>query len=58
MKSNLDNFYVQMQSGLGPVATNLGAILIAVSFLEFLSVCLLLILINKLRNDGKGEEKH
>ena len=58
MKSDLNVLYIQMQNDLAPKAFSLGGIIIAVSFLEFLSVICLFILINKFRkSDGSNDSK-
>lgn len=43
----MKNFYYQLQNNLSPAASSLGGVIIAVSFLEAISVFFLLIVINK-----------
>jgi hypothetical protein len=56
MKTNMNNIYIELQKEMSPKAFSLGGIIIAVSFMEYLSVILLFILINKFRKDGEDEE--
>jgi hypothetical protein len=59
MKSDLNDLYIQMEYDLAPRAFSLGGIIIAVSFLEYLSVICLFILINKLRKlDASNDSKY
>ena len=51
MKTGLERVYVELESGLSPRSFSLGGVIIAVSFLEYLSVIFLLIVINKLRKN-------
>jgi hypothetical protein len=58
MKSGLENLYVELEYGLSPRSFSIGGIIIAVSFLEYLSVIFLLIVINKLRKKKDKKESN
>jgi len=58
MKSDLNNLYIQIANNLAPRAFSLGGIIIAVSFLQYLAVICLFILINKFRKiEGSNDSK-
>jgi uncharacterized membrane protein len=54
MGRNLNSFYNQLSNNLAPNASSLGGVIIAVSFLEAISVFFLLITI--FRYTGKDDE--
>ncbi len=56
MGTDLNGFYNQLQNNLSPYAISIGSVLIAVSFLEALSVFFLLIVIFKYTGDDKVNE--
>lgn len=61
MATNLKSFFLTMQNDLSPSSTSLGAVVIAVSFLIYISVICLLIVILRKRTyeDGeRGREGH
>ena len=58
MATDLNAFYNQLQNNLAPYATSIGSVLIAVSFLEALSVFFLLIVIFKFTGDDKVNENN
>lgn len=55
MSSNLNAFYEQLQNNLSPSASQIGHVLIAVSFLLAISVFFLLIVINKFTEDPNSK---
>lgn len=58
MSRDLNNLFNIMQTDLSKSATNLGAVVIAVSFLEMLSVFFLLIVIFRKRDNGDSASNH
>jgi len=58
MGNNLRIFYSQLQDNLAPNSSSLGGIIIAVSFLEAISVFFLLIVINKYNAKDRKEEEN
>jgi hypothetical protein len=55
MGNDLRVFYSQLQDNLAPNSSSLGGVIIAVSFLEAISVFFLLIVINKYSAKDKKE---
>jgi hypothetical protein len=58
MKKGMNNIYSELKNDLSRNAFSLGAIIIAVSFLEYLSVIFLFILINKFKKDDKEQSSY
>ena len=58
MKKGMNNIYSELKNDLSHNAFSLGAIIIAVSFLEYLSVIFLFILINKFKKDDKEQSSY
>lgn len=56
MKDSMNNIFLELQNELSPNSFSMGGIIIAVSFLQYLSVILLFILINKFRDNGEKNE--
>jgi|LauGreDrversion4_2_1035121.scaffolds.fasta_scaffold373070_2 hypothetical protein len=58
MNSDLNSFYNQLQNNLAPYATSIGSVLIAVSFLQAVSIFFLLIVINKYSGEDKPVQEN
>lgn len=58
MKGDLNILFNQMQNNLGPASASLAGAIIAVSFLEMISIFFLLIVIFRYREDPTKEVEH